>query len=70
MVDKLIGDMSARATLEGDMQIHRDDGTGTFNYESLQNKPRIENVELQGNKSLEDLGLSEVTNQQILSLFK
>lgn len=41
---------------------------GTTNYEALNNKPRINNVELTGNKSLEDLGIniptktSELTN--------
>ena len=40
------------------------------NYEKLKNKPLIESVELTGNKDFEDLGLVEVTNQQILDLFK
>ena len=32
-------------------------GGGTSNYENLSNKPSINNVSLQGNKSLSDLGL-------------
>lgn len=67
---KVSGQMTSKTSLKGNVQIHEDGGTGTFDYESLINKPRIENVELQGNKSFEDLGLSEVTNQQILSLFR
>lgn len=41
---------------------------GTTNYEALNNKPKVNNVELTGNKSLEDLGInipsktSELTN--------
>ena len=43
-------------------------GTGTNDYTELSNKPQINNVELAGNKSLEDLGIniptktSELTN--------
>ena len=32
-------------------------GTGTTNYNNLSNKPKINDVELTGNKSLEDLGI-------------
>lgn len=39
--------------------------TNTSNYELLQNKPQIENVELIGNKSFNDLGLSKISNMQI-----
>lgn len=33
-------------------------GTGTTNYSDLTNKPKINNVELKGNKTLEDLGIN------------
>ena len=33
---------------------------GTTNYNSLDNKPKINNVELSGNKSSEDLGIEEI----------
>ena len=35
------------------------DGTGTSNYENLSNKPQINNVELIGNKTLEELGIKQ-----------
>lgn len=35
---------------------------GTSNYEELENKPKINNVELNGNKTLDDLGINIPTN--------
>ena len=32
----------------------------TGNYKNLENKPSINNIELDGNKSFEDLGMNEV----------
>lgn len=43
-------------------------GTGTTNYEDLTNKPQIGGVELDGNKSLSDLGIQpEITEESQLS---
>lgn len=39
-------------------------------YNKLVNKPRIEGIELKDNKTLEDLGLSEISNLEIDELFK
>ena len=39
-------------------------------YEKLIKKPRINEVELKGNKTLEDLGLEECLNQDIEDMFK
>lgn len=39
-------------------------------YNLLNNRPTIENVELVGNKSISDLGLGKAANSDILSLFK
>ena len=36
-------------------------GGGTTNYNSLSNKPKINNVELSGNKSLSDIGIDKAT---------
>ena len=51
-------------------------GSGTSNYNSLSNKPKINNVELNGNKTNEDLGIQDklisgtniktINNQSIL----
>ena len=42
-----------------EININQDDVVfvGTSNYEELRNKPKINNVELNGNKSLQDLGI-------------
>lgn len=39
-------------------------------YLTLKNKPKIENVELEGNKNFEDLGLSKLSNLEIENLIK
>lgn len=40
----------------------------TSNYELLQNKPQIESVELLGNKTFNDLGLSNISNMRLEQL--
>ena len=39
-------------------------------YEKLIKKPRINEVELVGNKTLEELGIEECTNQDIDDMFE
>lgn len=39
--------------------------TKLYDYEKLINKPQIEGVTLIGNKQLSDLGLKEISNQNI-----
>lgn len=39
--------------------------TNTSNYDLLSNKPQIESVELSGNKTFNDLGLSKISNLKI-----
>ena len=34
---------------------------GTYNYDSLTNKPKINGVELESDKSFEELGIEEMT---------
>lgn len=43
---------------------------GSFDYETTTNKPRIESVELVGNKTFSDLGFEECTNEDILAMFR
>lgn len=38
-------------------------------YERLKNKPSIENVELVGNKNLEDFGAEPMTTAEVLEIF-
>ena len=40
------------------------------NYDNLINKPYINDVELKGNKTFEDLGDHILTNTEILNLYK
>ena len=40
------------------------------NYDDLINKPYINDVELKGNKTFEDLGDHILTNTEILNLYK
>lgn len=54
----------------GDIQIIDTGSGGTSDYEALNNKPSIEGVELIKDKSFTDLGLTEVTNQEILEIAK
>lgn len=42
----------------------------TSDYRLLNNKPQIESVELLGNKTFNDLGLSNITNMRIEEILK
>lgn len=41
---------------------------GTRDYEKLINRPRIEDVEVIGNKTFEDYGLSELTGDELIAI--
>lgn len=41
----------------------------TSNYDDLFNKPKINDVELKGNKTFEDLGDTPLTNTEIKAIF-
>lgn len=43
-------------------------GTGTNDYEKLTNKPSINEVVLSGDKTFEDLGLTPLTNIEIMQI--
>ena len=53
----------ARANMANQIQVNN-----TSNYELLQNKPQIESVELLGNKTFSDLGLSNISNMRLEQL--
>lgn len=42
---------------------------GATNYNDLTNKPRIESVELIGNKTLDEIGIRTITENEIYLLF-
>lgn len=52
--------------LSGSISVPRE--AATVDYERLVNKPQIENVELIGNKTFEELGLNYLTNIEIEEL--
>lgn len=64
----LSGEISRRSSLSGDMQIP--DKVGANDYNALKNLPQIEGVELKDNKTFEELGMQECTNQDIINMFK
>lgn len=41
-----------------------------LNYESLTNKPKLNSVTLEGNKSLEEIGITPISNIELLNLLK
>lgn len=58
-------EISATAGVVNEIEVNN-----TSNYNLLQNKPQIESVELLGNKSFNDLGLSNISNMQIEQILK
>lgn len=58
-------DIQASAKVINQVQVNN-----TSDYELLSNKPQIESVELQGNKTFNDLGLSNITNMRIEEIIK
>ena len=57
--------ITASANMVNQIQV-----TNTSDYQLLKNKPQIESVELIGNKSFNDLGLSKISNMQIEQILK
>ena len=39
-------------------------------YEELENKPKLNNVELVGDKQLSEVGINKITNAEILNLLE
>lgn len=80
--DKVVldGDMSMSVLFDGDMSLDAGQMSGEFgvvtvprdpsstNYNLISNKPRIESVELIGNKSFEDLGLAPMSIDDLLKV--
>lgn len=60
-MDKLIGKISGIKEIKGSVNIP----TTVDDYCQLKNKPTIESVELDGNKSLKDFGIDKISNAEI-----
>ena len=63
---KVSGDISAKQEISGSIgkphMVYKDD------YEQLKNKPKINDIELIGNKTSEEIGIKAMTNLEIEAL--
>ena len=66
MGDKINMSMSRKPKIT--LKVQRGGG-GTNNYNALVEKPSINGVTLIGDKSIEELGVDTMTNQEILNIF-
>lgn len=65
----LNGELSSTKGLSGNLAILKAEIVeGTYDYSELINKPSIENVELDGNKTFSDLGLDSIDNSELMNL--
>lgn len=55
-------------TIELEAQEVMEGAGGTTDYDKLNNKPRINDVELSGDKSLADLGISPLSDLEIMEI--
>lgn len=55
---------------KGDRGEKGDPGDKGGDYETLKNLPRINSIELKGNKELEDIGIDRLTNKSIDDIFE
>ncbi len=63
----LNGTKSGNGSLQGVLSVPT--AARTMNYESLANLPKLNDVEIKGNKSFDDFGMSEASNIEIDELF-
>lgn len=68
MID-FAGEIVKTVTVAGDIS-KPTAATNCYNYETLKNKPKINQVELIGNKTFEDLGQEALTNTEILEILR
>ena len=66
-IGTLKGNLSGSGQLRGKLSIPSV-VSGTTDYERLKNKPSIESVTLTGNKNFPDLGLSEISSDDLLEI--
>lgn len=65
----LSGNLTQKSqSLSGEIKVPK--VVGQTDYNALKNLPQIQGVELRGNKSFEELGMEECSNQEILDMFK
>jgi len=59
---------NATPTIDLEVQEVMEGAGGTIDYEKLNNKPSVNGVELSGDKSLEDLGISPLSDSEIMEI--
>lgn len=69
-IDGEMGEAGLRNTIDGEVYEVLKVSGGTNNYEVLINKPRIESVELIGNKTFEELGLLELDGEDLINILR
>ena len=63
---KMSGSLNADAGMSGDLKMA--ERSSENDYEKLHNKPKINGVELVGNQSFDDLGMSELTALDVFNI--
>lgn len=63
----LNGTKSGRGDLQGVLSVPT--AARTMDYENLSNLPKLNDVEIKGNKTFDDFGMSEASNIDIDELF-
>lgn len=63
----LTGSVSAVPSMVGGLSVPGSRG-GITDYELLTNKPQIESVTLIGNKTFEEIGLEELSGEDLISI--
>ena len=66
--ETLSGSLNAETPMSGTLRMAK--STTERDYEKLHNKPKINGVELISDKSFEELGVSPMTNSEILEIIK
>ena len=67
MTELQMGDITPTIDLEV-QEVMEGEGGGARNYEKLTNKPSINEVELNGDKTFEQLGISPLSNLEIMQI--
>lgn len=67
--DNLSVDLNSESTMSLNLTVPRIVG-GTGNYEKLKNKPQIESVELIGNKTFPELGISSIDADDLIEILQ
>ena len=64
--ETLSGSLNAEQSMSGTLNMAK--STVEKDYEKLQNRPKINGVELIGNQSFDDLGMSELTALDVYNI--